>query len=90
MNTTLNIRVNKKLKEDARRTFKKMGLDVSSGIKIYLNQVVNNQSIPFEVRTENGFTPEQEEKIIKEAEWARKYGKRYSSIEELHRDILKK
>jgi len=90
MNATANIRINRKLKEDATKTFKKMGLDFSSGIKVYLSQVVRTKSIPFEIRTENGFTREQEAEIIKEAEWAMKHGKSYSNIQELHRDILGK
>lgn len=90
MNTTLNIRVDKKLKERVKNTFEKMGLDISSGIKVYLKQVVNFQSIPFKLRTKNGFTPKQEEDMIKEAEWALKYGKSYKNIRDLHRDILRK
>jgi len=90
LNTTLNIRIDRKLREDTRKTFKKMGLDMSSGTKVLYRQVVNTQSLPFKIRTENGFTIEQEEKMIKETAWALKYGKRYSDIKELHDDILSK
>ena len=90
MNSTINLRINKKLKSDAQKTFKKMGLDFSSGVKVYLKEVVNTQSIPFKIRTENGFTPEQEAEMLKEADWALKHGKRYKDIRELHRDILGK
>ena len=38
--------------------------------------------------TVNGFTPEYEERMIKEGDYAIKYGKSYNSIEELHNDIL--
>ncbi len=89
MNTTLNIRINKKFKEDADKELKKMGLSLSSGIKIFFKEVINTKSIPFKIRTENGFTPEQEEQMIKEGEWALKYGKSYSSAKELFDDILK-
>jgi addiction module RelB/DinJ family antitoxin len=87
--TTIQIRLDEKTKIKAKKVFKKMGLDVSSGIKLYLNRVVQDQTIPFVVRTENGFTPEQEQEIIRESEWAIKHGKRYKTAGEAIRDILK-
>ena len=89
MNTTIQIRVNKNTKKEADKTFKKMGLDISSGIKLFLHRVIQSRSIPFQIRTENGFTQEQEKKMLKETEYALKHGKSYASIEELHNDIMK-
>jgi DNA-damage-inducible protein J len=87
--TTIQLRVDKKTKKDAQKTLEQMGLDFSSAIKLFLKNVIITQSIPFEIRTENGFTPAQEKEMLEEAEYALKYGKRYSSIEELHEDLLK-
>jgi len=67
-----------------------MGLDVSSGIKLYLNRVIEDKTIPFVIRTENGYTPEQERRIIRETEWAEKHGKRYTSVDALMKDIFGK
>lgn len=39
-------------------------------------------------RTENGYTPEQERQLIREAKYAEKYGKRYHSVREAMNDIL--
>ena len=89
MNTTIQVRVDKNTKKEADKTFKKMGLDISSGIKLFLHRVIQSHSIPFQIRTENGFTPEQEKKMLKETEYALKHGKSYASIEELHNDIMK-
>ncbi len=89
MNTTIQIRVDKATKKEADKTFKDLGLDMSSGIKIYLRQVIKSRSIPFEIRTVNGFTPKQERLIIREGDYALKHGKRYDSIKELHNDIMK-
>jgi DNA-damage-inducible protein J len=89
MNSTIQIRIDKKMKKDADKTFKDMGLDMSSGIKLFLHQVVMKRALPFVVRTANGFTPEQEKRMIRETEYALKYGKSYTSIEELHNDIMK-
>lgn len=88
MNSTIQIRVDKKMKKEADKTFKEMGLDLSSGIKLYLHQIIRSRSMPFTIRTANGFTPAQEDKIIKEMDYAMKHGKSYKTIEELHDDIL--
>lgn len=90
MNTTIQFRIDKKTKDQAKKTFEAVGLDMSSGIKVYLKQVARTRAIPFEIRTANGFTHAQERQMIKETEWALQHGKRYTTIEEAHRDILKK
>lgn len=89
MNTTLQIRIDSKIKTDAQKVFKELGLDMSSGMKIFLQQVVNTESIPFPLRTANGFTVEKERKILAETTHDLKHGKRYSTSKELFRDILK-
>lgn len=88
--TTVHVRVNAGTKKRAGKALKRMGLDVSAAVNLFLHRVADTQAIPFEVRTVNGYTPEQERQIIKDTEWALKYGKRYDSVEEMHRDIMKK
>ncbi len=51
MNTTLQIRLDKKLKDDATKVFRSMGLTLSGGVKLYLAYVVNTGTIPFEITT---------------------------------------
>ena len=77
------------MKKEASKAFKDMGLDISSGVKLFLHQVVKSQTIPFPIRTANGFTVEQEEEMIKETKEALKSGKSYKTAEELFDDILK-
>lgn len=89
MNTTLQIRIDRKTKTEAKKIFKNLGIDMSSGVKLFLSRVVNTGAIPFIPVTRNGFTQGYEKKLLKEAEEAKKYGKRYNSIKELHADILK-
>jgi len=67
MNTTetkINVRVDRDTKEQAKATLEALGLDLSSGVKLFLKSVINTQSIPFEVRTKNGYTLEQEREIL--------------------------
>lgn len=68
MNTTLQVRIDSKMKKDVSKIFESLGLDMSSGIKMYFNQVLIKKGIPFLVRTENGFTPEQERTMNEDAE----------------------
>lgn len=67
MNTTLQIRIDSKTKKSVAKIFESLGLDLSSGVKIYFNQVLSHKGIPFQVRTTNGFTPEQEKEMIAES-----------------------
>ena len=89
MTTTIQIRTNQITKKAAQQILEKLGLDLSTAINIYLVQIIEKQGIPFEVVTENGLTPAEEDKILKELAWAKKYGKRYRSARELHEAILK-
>ena len=89
MTTTLQIRIDKKTKDAAQKTFRSMGLDMSSGVKLYLTQVVNKGEIPFPVMSADYWPREKKLQIIKEAKWALMHGKSYTSAKELHDDILK-
>jgi len=86
--TTFQIRIDKKDKEATRKVFAKLGLTLSSATKLFFNQARKTKSLPIKGLTENGFTPEYEDELIKEAKWTLKYGKRYSSIQEAHADIF--
>ncbi|MEK7098381.1 MAG: type II toxin-antitoxin system RelB/DinJ family antitoxin [Patescibacteria group bacterium] len=88
--TTVHVRMSASTKKKAQQTLKRMGLDVSTAVNLFLNRVVSTQAIPFEVRTENGYTPAQEKQIIKDTEWALKYGKRYDDVDAMMDDIGRK
>lgn len=47
MNTTVNVRIEKKIKVEASRTLSGLGLDMSTAVKMFLYQVVAEQGIPF-------------------------------------------
>ncbi len=88
MTTTVQLRIDSATKAQAQKILEKLGLDLSSGIKLFLNQVIRTKSIPFVARTENGYTLAQERRMIKETEWAIKHGKSFSSAKEMIDDIL--
>ena len=91
MNTqTLNVRINKSTKDQAQKIVEKMGLDLSSAVKLFLNKVVMTKSIPFEVNTKGRMNdPKFIQQLKKDVEWSSKYGKKYSSAKEMFDDILK-
>ena len=88
MNTTLQIRVDKNTKKQAQKVFKEMGLDMSSGVKLFLQRVVNTETLPFEIITKNGYTRAQERTMLKETKQALKKSKSHRSAHSLHKDIL--
>ena len=44
---TLNVRIEEETKIAAQKTLEKLGLDLSTGIKIFLHQVIAEQGLPF-------------------------------------------
>lgn len=92
MNTqTLNVRINKSTKDQAQKIVEKMGLDLSSAVKLFLNKVVMTKSIPFEVNTKGRMNDPKFIRMIQDdTNWTLKNGKRYSSAKEMFDDILRK
>jgi DNA-damage-inducible protein J len=91
--TTINIRTDEKRKKLATAILKEMGLDMSSAIQMFLQQIIITKSIPFPIRTVNGFTPKQEQAMLKdvaelEAQIKTGTAKLYNSAEEMMEDIL--
>ncbi len=48
---TLQIRIDEKTKIKAQKILQKMGLDMSSAIKLYFHQIIQEQAIPFSITT---------------------------------------
>ena len=46
----LHIRVKPKVKEKAEETLNDLGLSISEAVNVFLNQVILNEGIPFEIR----------------------------------------
>ena len=47
--TNINIRTDSELKSKAQSVLTDLGLDMSTAINVFLNQVVHKQAIPFEI-----------------------------------------
>ncbi len=86
MNTTMQIRIDKRTKDAAQKAFKDMGMDLSSGVKIFLKEVAKEKTFPF--------IPSAKARKIrkewdKEVAWALKHGKGYASTKEMFDDIVR-
>jgi len=71
MMTTVQARIDTKVKKDTKRILDRLGLDFSSAINLYFRQITQKKGIPFRVLTQNGFTEEEEREILQAAEDAR-------------------
>ena len=59
--------IDNKVKKDADKLFKKLGLDTNTAINIFLKQSINKRAIPFRVKNKEGnFYNDKNIKILKE------------------------
>lgn len=86
--TNLNIRVDNNLKKDAENLFKRLGLNMSSAINVFLVQSVREQAIPFEIKEDRP-----NKKLISALKEAKKIAndpkrKGYQSVDDLMKALL--
>ncbi|MFA5792353.1 MAG: type II toxin-antitoxin system RelB/DinJ family antitoxin [Candidatus Gracilibacteria bacterium] len=91
--TTINIRADEQLKKNSTEIFNEMGLDMSGAITLFLQQVVITESIPFPIKTANGFSKAEESLLVRErkkmiVDIKKGKTKLYSSAEDLTSDLL--
>lgn len=89
MDTTIQLRIDAKTKKQAQKKFQSLGLDLSSGMKLLLRQAITDEHLSFAPTTRKWTDLRHSRLYKKEIVWAKKYGKRYTSAEEMHADILK-
>ena len=82
--TNITIRIDKKLKRDAKKTLEKQGLDMSTAIKMFFSQVVIEKGLPFSPTHNEVFLKKRWDAQVKDA---LENGRSYSSADELLGDI---
>jgi len=82
--STINVRIEEKTKKAASKALASMGLDLSTGVKLFLHQVVTEKGLPF-TPTKNPAALRT--KWDKEVAEARKSGKVYRNVKELFKDL---
>lgn len=86
-NSTISIRVNETLKEQAQSLFKEWGMDMSTAVNIFLSQTVREQRIPFVI---GGEVPNSETvAAIEEIDEMIESGKcpRFNSADEMFKEL---
>lgn len=70
----LNIRVDDTLKKQAEMIFSELGISLSAATTMFLKQVVRYNGIPFELRIDPFYSPENQERLLKAKEQMEKTG----------------
>lgn len=76
-----SLRLDEDTKENANRIFNDLGMDFSTGVRIYLNQVIKTNGIPFSL-TNNESSLDRSISQMKNGDY-----KSFSSVEDLFKDL---
>ena len=80
---TVTARVDENVKKEAETLFKKMGLNMSTAMNMFLKKCILEQGIPFELKVPNRET----RKVLDEVEKGVGLSKTFDSIDELTKDL---
>ncbi len=86
--TTVSIRIDRKVKNEAQELFNALGMDMTTAINVFLRQAIITGGLPFKVQKER--TPSRALlAAMKEAKELAKdpNAKRYDNLEELFEDL---
>ncbi|HNW10647.1 MAG TPA: type II toxin-antitoxin system RelB/DinJ family antitoxin [Candidatus Rifleibacterium sp.] len=88
-NTSMNIRMDSKIKQQAQHLFAEFGLDMTTAVNMFLRQAIRERRIPFELK----LNPNEETlAAIEEVQEMKKKpakGKSYKDADEMMKDLLK-
>jgi DNA-damage-inducible protein J len=88
-NEQLQIRIDLKTKNEAKKILESLGMDMSSAIKIFFRQIINTKNFPCEIRDENGFTLKNAEILRESIMDAKNSKKTFKNASDLIKDALK-
>ena len=81
MTKTYSLRLDEKTRSDAQKVFNDLGMDFSTGIKIYLKQVIKSNGIPFELTNRQSSLDRSIEELHED-----NY-KSFNSVDDLFKDL---
>ncbi len=88
-NAQIQIRIDSKTKNEANKILDGLGMDMSSAIKIFFNQLINAKNFPCELRDENGFTLRSAEALRESIASAKNSNKSFNKGSDLIKDALR-
>ncbi len=87
--TSMNIRIDRGIKESAKAVFAELGLDLSTAVNIFFRQAIRENGIPFGLTLN---TPNKETlEAIKEVQKMKKnpsLGKSYNNVDDMMKELL--
>jgi DNA-damage-inducible protein J len=82
--TTISVRIDEKVKNAASKELIALGLDLSSGVNMFLRQVIKERGLPFQPTSNPVLLKRKWDREVKEA----RKRKSYSSAKEMFADLL--
>ena len=89
MSTTMTVRMDKQVKQEAQQIFSKLGLDMTTAINIFLRKAIAFKGLPFDVCLEepNDVTLAAMAEADEMSKHPERY-KSYASFDELMKDVM--
>jgi DNA-damage-inducible protein J len=85
----IQIRIDAKTKNEAKKVLESLGMDMSSAIKLFFRQIIITNNFPCELRDANGFTLRKAEILRESIKEVKSSGKSFKNGSSLIRDALK-
>lgn len=87
-NEQLQIRIDSKTKNEAKKVLDGLGMDMSSAVKIFFRQIIITKNFPCEIRDENGFTLKNADVLRESVVSAKNSSQTFKKGSALIKDIL--
>ena len=84
----IQIRIDAKTKNEAKKVLENIGLDLSSAIRLFFRQLIIARNLPYEIRDENGFSLKKAQELRESVAQAKNGAKKFSSAKSLIKDAL--
>ena len=82
--TSMSIRLDSKVKEQAQQVFNHLGMDMTTAINIFLRQAIQYQGLPFDVKIDENRKLLQ---VVTDVEQNRNMSQSFGSVSDLMEDL---
>ena len=82
--TSMSIRLDSKVKEQAQQVFNHLGMDMTTAINIFLRQAIQNQGLPVDVKIDENRKLLQ---VVTDVEQNRNMSQSFESVSDLMEDL---
>ena len=84
---TLHIRVEPSVKQKAEKTLNDLGLSITEAVNVFLNQVILNDGIPFEIRKPK--LNKETMQAIEDTKIGKNLSKTFNNVDEMFEELEK-